>query len=113
MTLTAVIASATATGRLTKKIIRQSPNSVRRPPTRTPIAAPAPPTAPQAASAFARWLPWNAVMMIASAAGESSAAPRPWPARAANSAAADPAVADANDCEDAEAGQEHPPAPEQ
>ena len=76
---------------------RQSATSVRTPPTRTPIAAPAPPTAPQAASAFARCLPWKAVVMIESAAGESIAAPRPWPARAANSAAAVPASAEATD----------------
>src|SRR5437868_15523624 len=97
MTLTAVIASATATGRLTKKIIRQSAYSVRRPPTRTPIAAPAPPTAPQAASAFARACPWKVLVMIERAAGDSIAAPRPWPARAANRAAAEPAIADARD----------------
>ena len=36
-------------------------------------------------------------MMIASAAGDSSAAPSPWPARAANSVVADPAIADASD----------------
>ena len=36
-------------------------------------------------------------MMIASAAGESIAAPSPWPARAANKAVAEPASADAND----------------
>ena len=76
---------------------RQSPTSVRTPPTRTPIAAPAPPTAPQAASAFARCLPWKAVVMIERAAGESIAAPSPWPARAANSAAAVPARAEATD----------------
>ena len=43
-----------ATGRLTKKISRQSTSSVSTPPRRTPSAAPAPPTAPQAASALAR-----------------------------------------------------------
>ena len=51
---------------------------VRAPPTSTPIAAPAPPTAPQAASACARWCPSRKVLMrIDSAAGESIAAPRP------------------------------------
>ena len=35
--------------------------------------------------------------MMDSAAGESMAAPRPWPARAANSAAAVPASAEATD----------------
>ena len=54
-------------------------------------------------------------MMIASAAGESSAAPRPWPARAANRVVAEPAMADANDdaLKIAEAGQEHAPTAEQ
>jgi hypothetical protein len=61
------------------------------------MAAPAPPTAPHAASAFARSLPWKAVMMIARAAGESIAAPRPWPARAANRAPAVPAIAEASE----------------
>jgi hypothetical protein len=36
-------------------------------------------------------------MMIARAAGESIAAPRPWPARAAKSAPAEPAMAEANE----------------
>src|SRR5581483_1976789 len=88
--LRAPTASAAAAGRLTKKISRQSTSWVRRPPRRTPSAAPAPPTAPQAASAFARCWPWKLPVMIERAAGESSAAPRPWPARAAKSAAADP-----------------------
>ncbi len=53
--------------------------------------------------------------MIDSAAGESIAAPRPWPARAAKSAAAVPASAEASDDdgEDAEACQEQAAAPEQ
>src|SRR5437870_4042952 len=97
MTLLAVIASAIATGRFTKKIIRQSANSVRRPPARTPIAAPAPPTAPQAASAFAFACPWKQLVMIDRAAGESIAAPRPWPARPAKRAVAVPASAEARE----------------
>ena len=115
MTCTAVTARATATGRFTKKIIRQSANSVSSPPARTPIAAPAPPTAPQAASAFAFAWPWKQVVMIESAAGESIAAPRPWPARAANSAPAVPASGrgERGDGEDTEAGQEQAAAPEQ
>src|SRR6266699_2221013 len=59
MSWSAVTASTSATGRFTKKIIRQSANSVSSPPARTPIAAPAPPTAPQAASAFAFACPWK------------------------------------------------------
>ena len=42
------------TGRLMKKIARQSTSSVSTPPSRTPMAAPAPPTAPQTPSALAR-----------------------------------------------------------
>ena len=68
-----------------KKIARQSTSSVSTPPSSTPIAAPAPPTAPQTPSALARSGPWKVVVMIDSAAGESIAAPRPWPARAAKS----------------------------
>src|SRR3954451_5821521 len=64
------------------------------PPTRTPIAAPAPPTAPQAACAFARASPWKPAVMIESAAGERRAAPTPWPARAANRVVALVAIAD-------------------
>ena len=71
-----------------KKIARQSTSSVSAPPSSTPIAAPAPPTAPQTPSAFAALAALRkVVMMIDSAAGESIAAPRPWPARAANSVA--------------------------
>ena len=81
-----------------RKIRRQSTSSVSVPPSSTPTAAPAPPTAPQAPSAFARSPPpVKAAMMIASAAGESMAAPRPWPARAANSVAAPPASAEASE----------------
>ena len=42
------------TGRLMKKIARQSTSSVSAPPSSTPMAAPAPPTAPQTPSALAR-----------------------------------------------------------
>ena len=55
------------------------------------MAAPAPPTAPQTPSAFARCGPWNVVVMIDSAAGESIAAPSPCPARAAKNTPALPA----------------------
>ena len=97
-TCSAPAASASPTGRLMRKIRRQSTSSVRVPPSSTPKAAPAPPTAPQAPSALARSPPWvKAAMMIESAAGESIAAPRPWPARAANSVAAPPASAEASD----------------
>ena len=45
------------TGRLMKKIARQSTSSVSVPPSSTPMAAPAPPTAPQTPSALARSRP--------------------------------------------------------
>ena len=45
-------ASARPTGRLMKKIARQSTSSVSAPPSSTPTAAPAPPTAPQTPSAW-------------------------------------------------------------
>ena len=83
--------STRPTGRLMTKIARQSTSSVRAPPSSTPIAAPAPPTAPQTPSALARSRPsLNVVMMIDSAAGDSIAAPRPCPARAANRSPAPP-----------------------
>ena len=63
---------------------------------------------------MARWLPWNADVMIASAAGESMAAPRPWPARAAKRAPAVPAIAGQRGCrEDSETGHEEPASTEQ
>src|SRR3954471_8873440 len=78
-------------------MVRQSVNWVRTPPTRTPSAAPAPPTAPQAESALVRCEPWKAEVMIESAAGERIAAPRPWPAREAKSIEALPAIAEAKE----------------
>jgi len=60
-----------------RKIARQSTSAVSAPPSSTPIAAPAPPTAPQAPSARVRSRPSaNVLTMIDSAAGESIAAPR-------------------------------------
>ena len=109
-------ASTSPTGRLMRKIRRQSTSSVSVPPSSTPNAAPAPPTAPQAPSALARSPPCvNAAMMIESAAGESIAAPRPWPARAANSVggAAGERRGERGEREHAQAGEEHAPAPEQ
>ena len=61
------------------------------------MAAPAPPTAPQTPSAFARSGPWKVVVMIDSAAGDSIAAPRPCPARAAKKTAALVASAEASE----------------
>ena len=55
-------------GRLTKKMIRQSANSVRRPSTRTPIAAPRRRLLPKRRAPSP--VPWKQTMMMASAAGE-------------------------------------------
>ena len=86
------------------------------PPSRTPAAAPKPPTAPQTPSAMFRSRPSrNVVIRIERAAGEITAAPRPCTARAAMSEAslhASPATSEPAGEED-EAGDEHPPAPEQ
>ena len=68
---------------LTKKIHSHESASVRTPPSRTPAAAPKPPTAPQTPSAMFRSRPSaKVVIRIESAAGEIVAAPRPWIARA-------------------------------
>ena len=79
------------------------------------MAAPAPPTAPQTPSAFARSGPWKVVVMIDSAAGDSIAAPRPWPARAAkkHAGAAGERRGERGGGEDAEAGEEDAAAAEQ
>ena len=78
------------TGTLTKKIHSHESTSVRTPPSRTPAAAPKPPTAPQTPSARLRSRPSAKVTeRIESAAGEMIAAPRPWNARAAISDSSD------------------------
>jgi hypothetical protein len=67
-----------------KKIHSQLRASVRIPPSRTPAAAPKPPTAPQTPSAMLRSRPSTKVVeRIERAAGVMIAAPRPWTARAA------------------------------
>ena len=111
----AATATPIPTGRLMRKMARQSTSSVSVPPSSTPMAAPAPPTAPHTPSAFARSGPWKVVVMIDSAAGDSIAAPRPWPARAAKKTA----VArrqrrdERGDGEHAEPGEEDATTPEQ
>ena len=96
--LIVVTARARPTGTLIRKIACQPMSEVSAPPRSTPTAAPAPPTAPQAPSARARsWPSVNVAMMIERAAGESIAAPSPWPARAANKAVALAARAEATD----------------
>ena len=79
-----VTASApSAIGMLMKKIHSQLSRSVKMPPSRTPAAAPKPPTAPQTPSAMFRSRPSrNVVIRIERAAGEITAAPRPCTARA-------------------------------
>jgi hypothetical protein len=75
--------AAIPTGTFTKKIHSQLSASVKMPPSRTPAAAPKPPTAPQTPSARFRSRPsLNVVMRIDSADGETIAAPSPWIARA-------------------------------
>ena len=74
---------AAPTGTLMKKIHSQESAEVRTPPSRTPAAAPTPPTAPHAPRAMLRSRPsWNVRTRMASAAGVTVAAPRPWMARA-------------------------------
>ncbi len=73
----------TAIGTFTNSTQRQVRYSVRMPPSSTPTAPPEPATAPHTPSARLRSEPsLNVVVRIESAAGESSAAPRPWTARA-------------------------------
>ena len=70
------------TGTLTKKIQGHDRSCVRAPPRIRPIAEPPIAIAAQTPSAFARSAPSsNVVEMIASAAGEMNAAPRPCSAR--------------------------------
>ena len=70
-------------GTLTKKIHSQERNSVSTPPSSRPTAAPPAAIAPQTASALVRSSPSEkVVVMIESAAGETSAPPKPWSARA-------------------------------
>ena len=75
-----------------KKIHDQASELVRKPPSSTPAAAPLPETAPQTPSAMLRSRPSaKVVVRIDSAAGASSAPPRPWVARKAISEPADQA----------------------
>ena len=69
---------ATPTGMFTKKIQDQLSTDVSTPPSRTPAAAPKPPTAPHTPSAMFRSRPSGKVTdRIDSAAGVITAAPRP------------------------------------
>lgn len=70
-------------GTLTRKIHGQLRTSVRMPPISRPKAPPAPAMAPHTPIARVRSLPSaNVVVTIDRAAGETSAAPRPWKPRA-------------------------------
>ena len=74
------------------KKIHSQPNAVvMTPPSSTPIATPALPMAPHTASAAVRCAPEYVVVMIARAAGNSSAAPKPCVARETISACGDQA----------------------
>src|SRR3984893_6993291 len=74
--------AAAPTGTLTKKIHGHERSSVRAPPSTSPAAAPPEAIAAQTPSAFERSEPSSkVVVMIASAAGEMNAAPRPCRAR--------------------------------
>ena len=75
-----------------KKIHGHENAWVSAPPSTSPTAAPPEAIAAQTASAFDRSAPSaNVVVMIASAAGEMNAPPRPWSAREAISAPDDQA----------------------
>src|SRR6266852_2234112 len=75
--------TATPTGTLMKKIHGHENACVNAPPSTRPMALPPIAIAAQTPSAFARSEPsLNVVEMIASAAGEMNAAPRPWRLRA-------------------------------
>src|ERR1044072_8502733 len=63
MSLRAAITRPRPTGTLIRKIACQPTSSVSAPPSMTPIAAPAPPTAPQAARACARGVPLRKVLI--------------------------------------------------
>ena len=76
------IPAAAPTGTLTKKIHSHESVSVRMPPSRRPTAPPPAAIPPQMPSALVRSGPsGNVVVMIARAAGETSAAPKPCSAR--------------------------------
>ena len=77
-------ATTTAIGRLTKKIASQPSESTSTPPAMTPSVPPRPASAPQMPSAVLRSRPCgNVTVTMASAAGDSSAPPKPCSARAA------------------------------
>ena len=103
-------------GTLTNRTHSQPAHSVSTPPSSTPTAPPEPATAPQTPSALLRSAPSaKIVVTIDSAAGESSAAPRPCTARAAISwpLGLREAAGQRGEREQDEAGDEQPAAAEQ
>ena len=80
----AISAAAMPIGTLTNSTHSQPAHSVSMPPSSTPAAPPEPATAPQTPSALLRSAPSSKISVTSDrAAGDSSAAPRPWTARAA------------------------------
>ena len=75
--------TATATGRLMKKISRQDTAPISQPPRNGPIAVATPPSPDQAPMAFERSSGANDAWRIDRLPGVSSAAPAPCSARAA------------------------------
>ena len=77
-------------GTFTKKTHSQPTYSVRMPPSRTPMAAPEPATAPSTPSALLRSLPSsNVTVVIENTDGERIAAAAPWSMRATTRTPAD------------------------
>ena len=108
--------AAIPTGMLTKKIHGHESVSTRNPPSTSPTAPPPTAIAAQTPSAFVRSAPSrNVVVTIESAAGETSAAPRPWMPRETISIVSPVASpqSERGAREDDEAGEEHALAPDQ
>ena len=104
------------TGTLTMKFHCQLSVWVSTPPSSRPNAAPPAAMPPHTESAFVRSGPsLKVVVMIDSAAGETSAPPRPWKARATISISPELAqrVDERGEREDRQAGDEQAPAAEQ
>src|SRR5499426_4457822 len=90
--------AATPSGMLMKKIHRQPGPSTSGPPISHAVVAPMPPSAPQIPSALVRSAPSvKVVEMIDRAVGVMIAAPAPWTARVASSAAGDQASPHSSD----------------
>ena len=108
--------TAIPTGTLTKKIHGQESVVVRTPPSTRPTAPPPTAIAAHTPIAFVRSAPSaNVVVMIESAAGAMSAAPRPWSPRKTMSASevgASP-FEQRRDREDDDADEEDPLAPDE